>query len=238
MDDLEDFVMQRLPTADRPLLGLTVLVVEDSRFACEAIRLMCLRSGARIRRADCLNSAHRHLRMYRPAVAIIDLGLPDGSGEELIAELAECSPRIDAIIGTSGDDTGERRALEAGADAFLEKPVRSLSVFQETIISKLPDDIRPVGPRAINNEAMDPDRMALKDDLAHVADLLDHKPQDEILDYIAQFVGGVAVSADDQTLQSAAFALREARAGAGVTESALSQLNSILKDRLAEPRTV
>ena len=73
MEDLEDFVMRRLPTAERPLMGSTVLVVEDSRFACEAIRLMCLRSGARIRRADCLKAAARHLRMYRPSVVIVDL---------------------------------------------------------------------------------------------------------------------------------------------------------------------
>ena len=80
MDDLEDLepTPAPAPSADRPLLGLTILVVEDSRFACEAMRLLCLRSGARIRRADCLRSARRHLRVYRPSVVVVDLGLPDG----------------------------------------------------------------------------------------------------------------------------------------------------------------
>ncbi len=63
-DDLFSYVMQA--TAERPLAGMTVLVVEDSRFACEAMRLLCLRIGARIRRADSLRSARRHLALYRP----------------------------------------------------------------------------------------------------------------------------------------------------------------------------
>lgn len=54
----------RAPTGDRPLLGLTVLLIEDSRFACEAMRLLCVCFGARIRRAD--SNARRHLRGYRP----------------------------------------------------------------------------------------------------------------------------------------------------------------------------
>lgn len=143
-DDLSAFLATREPTPDRPLLGLTVLVVEDSRFACEAMRLLCLRSGARIRRADCLRSARRHLMTYRPTVVIVDLGLPDGSGLDLISEVAARRPRVPALLGTSGDAGAEERARAAGADGFLAKPIESLSAFQRTILAALPATPKPV----------------------------------------------------------------------------------------------
>ena len=73
MTDLDSLARPRVPNAQRPMMGSTVLAVEDSRYASEALRLMCLRSGARIRRADCLSSARRHLQVYRPSVVIVDL---------------------------------------------------------------------------------------------------------------------------------------------------------------------
>ena len=42
--DLEELTPMGRNT--RPLIGKTVLIVEDSRFICEAARLMCLHSGA------------------------------------------------------------------------------------------------------------------------------------------------------------------------------------------------
>ena len=142
-NDPDGFMAELTPTAARPLLGVTVLVVEDSRYACEALRLICLRSGARIRRADCLRSARRHLQSYRPMAVIVDLGLPDGSGLDLIAEIAARRPRVPALVATSGDGTAEARALAAGADAFLPKPLESVRAFQSTILAALPHRAAP-----------------------------------------------------------------------------------------------
>jgi DNA-binding NarL/FixJ family response regulator len=64
-------------------------------------------------------------------VVIIDLGLPDGNGTELIEEINASSPRVGIVLATSGDSFGEAVALAAGADGFFAKPLVSLSVFQE-----------------------------------------------------------------------------------------------------------
>ncbi|MEM6565140.1 MAG: response regulator, partial [Pseudomonadota bacterium] len=200
------------PTAKRPLLGLTVLVIEDSRYACEAMRLLCLRSGARIRRADSLRSARRHLQVYRPTVVIIDIGLPDGSGLDLIRELTSIEPRVDVVLGTSGDPDGSAQTLAAGADGFLEKPITSLAGFQQAVLSNLPEDRHPVGLREVTDEVIEPDILAFQDDMAHIANVLENPEDDNVLDYAAQFISGVARSAQDTSLAKAAEALARARA--------------------------
>lgn len=234
MDEIDAFMPNSSPTAARPLLGLTVLVVEDSRFACEALRLLCLRSGARIRRADCLRSARRHLQVYRPSVVLIDLGLPDGSGAELIDELSRTSPRVAVILGMSGDDNTERMALAAGADGFLAKPVTSVAHFQEAILSHLPAERQPCGPRMVNDEMIEPDPIAYRDDMAHVADILGEGTEEGMLDYVAQFVSGVARSADDMALAMVADALADARSEGRASTAVVAQLAGLVQDRLSE----
>ena len=238
MDDLEDFVMRRLPTADRPLLGLTVLVVEDSRYACEAIRLMCIRSGARIRRADSLRSAAKHLKVYRPAIVIIDLGLPDGSGTDLIRELAACSPRVGVIIGVSGDDGARELALEAGADGFLTKPIGALAEFQECILEHMPREAAPRGIRKVPDDVLVPDTIALKDDIAHVVDILEHRSDRQTFDYVSQFLSGVAKSSGDDGLFGAVQNLLPPGKNDLPSAAAVAEISSLLKDRLAQAKIV
>lgn len=225
-ETISDFLHSARPTAERPLLGHTVLLVEDSRFASEAMRLLCLRSGARIRRADSLRAAARHLRAYLPSVVIVDLGLPDGSGLDLIAELASAPLRAGVILGTSGLASQAGAALSAGADGFLEKPVTALAAFQEAILSRLPPEARPAGPRALPQSRVAPDRLALRDDLEHALGLLSGDPDDERVSYVSRFLAGLARTADDPELERAA---EEARTGRGT-----DQVTGLLAERLRD----
>jgi CheY-like chemotaxis protein len=225
-DLIANLLPQRAPSAERPLLGVTLLLVEDSRLACEAIRLMCLRSGARLRRADCLRSAQRHLQCYRPTVVIVDLGLPDGSGLDLIDVLVRQSPRVPAIIATSGDADAAAAALAAGADRFLAKPIESLAAFQDAILALLPDQPRGVAPAGAE-AAYSPDPAALRDDLARAAALLAPDAEGD-LDYVARFLSGLAVSAHDPDLRIAAEALLKDRA-----TGPLARVSGMVRDRLA-----
>jgi DNA-binding NtrC family response regulator len=225
-DDLSELLAGRAPNPARPLLGLTLLLVEDSRFASEAVRLMCMRSGARFRRADCLASAARHLQTYRPMAVIVDLGLPDGSGLDLIGQLSALQPHAPAVLATSGDPALEDAARSVGADAFLEKPLESLATFQNTLLSALSVTGNPSATRC--HDPISPDPLALRDDLAHAADMLGRGPGLAERRYLARFLSGVALGAHDPALAAAAAEIARDSA----TDTSLGRLSSLVQDRL------
>ena len=218
------------PTSRQPLLGLSILLVEDSQVAGEAIRVMCLRSGARLRRASSLAAAERHLRTWAPRVAIVDIGLPDGSGAALIRRLDGARPRVDALIGLSGDPDREAIARAAGADGFLAKPIASLASLQEGILACLPPEARPGGVRVLDTAGVPADEAALLGDFARAAALLESRLDALSEEYLSRFLAGVAATVGDRDLLGAADNLRTP------TPGARARLAGMLGERLAERR--
>lgn len=206
-----------------PLQGVTILAVEDSRFACEALRLMARKAGARLRRAETLAAARGHLLVYRPDVVLIDLGLPDGRGEGLIRELVVSPRRPTVVMGMSGNPDGRGIALAAGADGFIDKPLENLAQLCRALRPLLPElDIHPppIGPLAVTA----PDPLALRDDLAFAAKALADDPGPDRQRYVSAFLAGIAAHAHDSALASAA---DHAQGDAGV-----ERLRQLLAQRL------
>lgn len=199
------------------LFAVTILLVEDSRSASEAIRLYAAESGARVRRADTLHAASRHLAIYRPNVVMVDLGLPDGDGMALIRHLASASTPLASIVALSGRERMEWQgdAILAGAAACLEKPIESLRAFQECVLSVLPDSESRRRPdmRELALEGRASVLAALAEDLRRARGLLAEAMQAEdaeTIAYCAQFVGSVGEMLGDTELAGAARAAEAA----------------------------
>lgn len=110
------------------LAGLRLLIVDDEADAREVMRFMLERSGAQVRTADSAAQALDAIREERPDLLISDIGMPAEDGYVLVRRLRAMEEglgrRLPAIALTayaSEEDT--RRALTAGFDAHLSKPV-------------------------------------------------------------------------------------------------------------------
>jgi PAS domain S-box-containing protein len=101
-----------------------VLLVEDHAAVREAIAAAFEREpGFEIAgQASSLAEARRMLEDVD--VALVDLGLPDGYGGDLIRELREVNPQAQAVVLTANLDRGEiARAVDSGAAAALNKAI-------------------------------------------------------------------------------------------------------------------
>jgi CheY-like chemotaxis protein len=112
------------PPAEAMLLeGLRVLVVEDNQDLREMMcALLQSRGCAVVGAADGQTAIHL-ARNAAPQVAFVDIDLPDISGHEVARALAQQGGiRLVAVTGY-GQPEDVRRALAAGFDRHLKKPV-------------------------------------------------------------------------------------------------------------------
>jgi len=101
-----------------------VILVEDEP-ATQDHLIQVLQSSPTLRLlgvASCVQDAYSLLFMTQPKVALIDLGLPDASGIELIQWLSKNKPETEPLVITIfGDEDHLVRSLEAGATGYLLK---------------------------------------------------------------------------------------------------------------------
>lgn len=114
-------------------VGLHILVVEDNRDGRESLRDLLGIWGHEVSVAASGPEGFEKAFSIRPDVALIDIGLPGFSGNE-IARRIRSFPGGEAIylIAMSGYGQPEdrRRALQAGFDSFLVKPVDPAVLFR------------------------------------------------------------------------------------------------------------
>ncbi|MFP5360426.1 MAG: response regulator transcription factor [Actinomycetes bacterium] len=104
---------------------VSVLVVEDDPDMADLLSTVLTMAGYAVTVADTVALARRSARDAAPRLAIVDLGLPDGSGHEVIDHLAARHPDVGVIVVTADPREEEHvRGLRGGADDVVAKPFR------------------------------------------------------------------------------------------------------------------
>jgi two-component system, OmpR family, KDP operon response regulator KdpE len=98
------------------------LVVEDDRAVQKVLRMMFEANGFRVVIADSCARGERDARSQRPDVSIVDLGLPDFDGIELIRSIRTWSPMPIIVLSARTAEAQRLAAFEAGADDYVLKP--------------------------------------------------------------------------------------------------------------------
>jgi two-component system OmpR family response regulator len=100
-----------------------ILVVDDERNIAELVAMALKVSGFEVQTAGSAREARAAVRDFRPALIVLDVGLPDEDGFALVQRLQADGTRAPVIFLTARDATEEKiHGLTVGGDDYVTKP--------------------------------------------------------------------------------------------------------------------
>lgn len=104
------------------MTSATVLVVDDEPQIVRALRINLAARGYKVITAHDGAAALRAVAETKPDVVVLDLGLPDMDGNEVIAGLRGWTTVPIIVLSARSDSPDKVLALDAGADDYVTKP--------------------------------------------------------------------------------------------------------------------
>ena len=108
-----------------------VLVVEDNEHVTSAMRILLEAADYRVSTAASIAEALEVAETDAPALALLDLTLPDGDGLELAEPLRAAGAAVVALTGHDDAET-RHRCMQAGCVDVLVKPVPARELVRRT----------------------------------------------------------------------------------------------------------
>ncbi len=116
-------------SADHPKSAPTALVIDDEPQIRRLLRVTLEANGYRVFDASTGQEGIAHAAQRRPDVVLLDLGLPDLDGVEVVKRLREWS-RIPVIILSVRDGEDDKVAsVDSGADDYVTKPFSAVELL-------------------------------------------------------------------------------------------------------------
>ncbi len=100
----------------------TVLIIEDERQIRHFVRTALEVAGYRVMEADTGKHGLSEIAAHKPDLVILDLGLPDMNGIEVVRRLREWASVPIVVLSARMDESNKVAALDLGADDYLTKP--------------------------------------------------------------------------------------------------------------------
>jgi DNA-binding NarL/FixJ family response regulator len=123
-----------LPCEDRVVSRSVLLVDDHAGFRAEARAMLEAHGYAVVAEAATASAALSEAARLHPDIVLLDIGLPDGSGLELVGQIRKATPRMSVLLISSrqASDYGDRLAA-SGADGFLDKATLSPQALRNVL---------------------------------------------------------------------------------------------------------
>jgi PAS domain S-box-containing protein len=139
-----------LPPAVRDARGVRILIADDNIDGAEALALVLEQASHLTQVAHDGVSALTLAEIFRPQIALLDIGLPDMTGLELARQIRArswgVSMRLIAVTGW-GQESDRRQSTDAGFDEHFTKPVDPDQLLL-SIAACAPESQSAIEPRA------------------------------------------------------------------------------------------
>lgn len=132
-----------------------ILVIEDEMAICNFISAVLISNDYQVVQAKTAKEGLSMFTSYSPDVVLLDLGLPDIDGVEVLKQLREWSKTPIIVVSARGHEREKVVALDLGADDYIGKPFGT-----SELLARIRTAIRH-SPKVIGREILSEEKMAI-----------------------------------------------------------------------------
>lgn len=101
---------------------LKILVIEDDKYISNFINVSLAKNNYHVLTADSASAGMFMFSSHHPDIVLLDLGLPDRDGLEVIRDLRRLSDAPVLVVSARGQEKEKIEALDLGANDYITKP--------------------------------------------------------------------------------------------------------------------
>jgi len=129
-----------------------LLIIEDDPDIANLLKLDLQDAGYRVSHASSVMSGLIRIREDTPDLVLLDLGLPDGKGSDVLKRVRQHSTVPIIILTAQGDLSSKVELLDLGADDYLIKPFNHTELLARIAVQlkRFTSDVRKFGALEIS----------------------------------------------------------------------------------------